>query len=344
MLVAQTRHLLGPKARGERFLHVDGRQPLREAVEHIGVGVAVLNALGHALVHLVEIAGHDDQQLAVVRSPAAWVVAELLELLLHDLGRPAHDVRDRFAELERLLQIARVEGREVERRLLPWLLARRVFVIVLFVGLVHPRAHGLVLVISLFEFDAVERVHGRRKTAVREQRPHVLIALDGHILALAIAGAKTLEFIEQQNAGLAFHHGGISQHLGNRVAGRSTHAVAEAVHLHFQKAVVEAQQLGQTTHQLGLAGAGQTPEADDDRAVDHLGQQIPRAHRIDEPIDQRVEPEELGFQRVGGDVQHLLAQCHAVAEQGLCVVCLVVDVHCVVGCRCSSCGCCRGDG
>ena len=53
MLISQPRHLLGPKAPSKRLLDVDARQPLRERVEHVGIGVAVLHALGHALVHLV---------------------------------------------------------------------------------------------------------------------------------------------------------------------------------------------------------------------------------------------------------------------------------------------------
>ena len=115
MLIPQPRHLLGPKAASQCLLDVDARQPLRERVEHVGIGVAVLHALGHALVHLVEIAGHQNQHLAVVRAPAGRIAPVLLEPFLHLQRSPAHDLDNRFTHLQGALQVARIVCREIER-------------------------------------------------------------------------------------------------------------------------------------------------------------------------------------------------------------------------------------
>ncbi|MNT01384.1 hypothetical protein D3C72_1358460 [compost metagenome] len=80
-------------------------------------------------------------------------------------------------------------------------------------------------------------------------------------------------------------------------------AVAEAVHLHFDEAVVKAQVLRQAPHELRLAGAGQAPQADDDRAADELRQHVPGAQRIDHAIDDLVDAEQLGLQRMGNGLQ-----------------------------------------
>ena len=61
--------------------------------------------------------------------------------------------------------------------------------------------------------------------------------------------------------------------------------------------------LGQAAHQLRLAGAREAPEADDDRAGDELRQHVPGAQRIDHAIDDVVDAEELGLQRMGHGLQ-----------------------------------------
>ena len=66
--------------------------------------------------------------------------------------------------------------------------------------------------------------------------------------------------------------------------------MAEAIHLHFDKAVVKTQQLHQSPHQLSLTCTRQTPQANDDWTLNQLWQQIPGPHGVDDAIDQGVEP------------------------------------------------------
>ena len=194
------------------------------------------------------------------------------------------------------------------------ILSRRSTRFILFVIAVGKRLRTLVLVVSLFHLYAIEHVERWRQAPVREQGPDVLIPPHRHVIALAVNGAKALELVKQQHAWLAFHNGRARQHGRNGVARLAAGAVAEAVHLHFHKAVVKAQQLSEPTRQLRLARAGQTPEADDHGAIDQLGQQIPRAHRVDQSVDQIVQSEELGFQGVCGDIENALAKRHASAQ------------------------------
>ena len=321
VLVAQSRHLFGPETSRQRLLHVDAGQALCELVEHVGVGVAVLHAAGHALVHLVEVAGHHDQQLAVVAAPGLRVGAKSLQALAHLLGRPAHDFGDGRGEFQRVLNVARVPDRQVVGRDF----ALRAFgARLLALGLVVQvqqlvgRVGGvfglLVLAVGQLHLDAVQRAQRRRHAPVRQQLPHVLVALDRQVFALAVDGAKALELVEQQDARLALRDGRAAQHGRDRVAPLA--AVAEAVHLHFDEAVVQAQELRHAAHQLGFAGAGQAPQADDDRALHQLGQQVPGAHRVHGAVDQCVQAKQLGFQLAGCVVEHALALAHATVQRG----------------------------
>jgi hypothetical protein len=214
---------------------------------------------------------------------------------MHLGGLPRHDLQQGLGQLQAALDLARLPGREVQLALLELLLVGGAVAVLLVLGI---RERGL---------DLAEHRERRRQAPVGQQRPHVLVALDLGVVAVAVHGAKALELVEHQDARRALDDARLGQHGRDRAAAVVAGAVAEAVHLHFDEAVVEAQVLGELAHQLRLAGAGQAPEADDDRAADELRQHIPGAQRFDHAIDDVVDAEEFFLQRSGDGLQVLRA-------------------------------------
>ena len=292
MFVAQARHLLGLEAPVQRLLHVDHAQLAGQAVKRIGFAVAVLDAGGQVFVGLVEIAADEYQQAAVVGLPVLLAaVAEAAQALLDLVGRPGHDLHQRHIQLQVALQLLGLPAAQLEAQL----------------GIASLGPFGVERGLGHRRFDVTQQGQRRRKPAVGQQRPDVLVALDAQFAALVVDGAEALELVQHQDAGLAFTHAGLGQHAGNALRPAPARAVGEAVHLHFDEAVVEAQELRQAAHELGLAGAGQPPQADDDRADHQLGHDVPRPHRIDDALDDGVDAEQLALQLGGNGLQLLVA-------------------------------------
>ena len=219
MLIAQPPYLLRPKTLGQCLLDIDAGQPLREAVKHISIGIAVLHTARHALVHFVQISGHQDQQLAVIRTPATGVRPEGCQPLTSLCRRPAHDVGDRLTQLECLLNIACIPGRQIEGRALALrllgLLHAPLFITVQIeqiIGRLDLRLRLLMQVIGQLHLDAIQRLQRRRQTPIGQQGPDILIALDRNIVTLAINRAVALKLIEQQHTGCIFGNRRLGQH------------------------------------------------------------------------------------------------------------------------------------
>ncbi|MCY1510907.1 hypothetical protein D9M68_452980 [compost metagenome] len=302
VVVAQPRDLLGLEAFGQRLLHVDERELLRQRVEDVGVGVAVFHPLGGLGVHLVEVARDEDQQLGVVGFPVVLRGAEGAQPRLDLVGLPGHDFEQRLAQLQAALELLRFPGRELQAALALGLASLGAVVLFVFIVVIGA-AVLVVLGPGQRRLDLAEHRQRRRQAAVREQRPHVLVALHARFLAAGVHGAKALELVEHEDAGRALGDARLGQHGRDRTPAAVARAVAEAVHLHFDEAVVKAQVLRQAPHELRLAGAGQAPQADDDRAADELRQHVPGAQRIDHAIDDLVDAEQLGLQRMGNGLQ-----------------------------------------
>jgi hypothetical protein len=298
VLVAQARHLLGLEAPVERLLDVDDAQLAGYGMEGVGIAVAVVDAGGELFVHLVEVAADEDEQAAVVGLPLPLAaLAEGAQPLLDLLGRPGHDLQQRFVELEVALQLLSLPAAQLEAQ----------------PGVRGLGAFGVEGGLGDGRFDVAQQRERRRQAAVGQQGPDVLVALDAQLAAFAVDGAKALELVEREDAGLALAHAGLRQHARDALRAAPARAVGEAVHLHFDEAVVETQQLGQAAHELGFAGAGQSPEADDDGPRDELGHLYPSPHRIDDAVDDGVDAEQLGLE-LGGDLLQLLVslrQLHA---------------------------------
>lgn len=71
-----------------------------------------------------------------------------------------------------------------------------------------------------------------------------------------------------------------------------------------------------TLRELRLASAGQAPQAEDDGALDDLGQHVPGAHRFNDAVDHLVDTEQLGLQ-LGGDGRQLGLALGQALVQGL---------------------------
>lgn len=70
MLIAQACHLFGLEALVERPLDVDDAQLAGQRMKDVGIAVAIIHAGGDVLIHLIEVAAHEDEQAAVVRLPS----------------------------------------------------------------------------------------------------------------------------------------------------------------------------------------------------------------------------------------------------------------------------------
>ncbi|MNV13162.1 hypothetical protein D3C71_1037930 [compost metagenome] len=315
MLVAQPGDLLGLEAFAERLLHIDEGELAREAVEDVGVGVAVFHALRGLVVHLVEVAADEHQQLAVVGLPGRKRLLKPREQGLHLHGRPLHDLGKWLLQLEHALEFLRVPGVELKA---VGLLAGALLLVV--VG-----ALGLVVRVGQLALDVGQCTQSGRQAPVGQQRPHILVALYLDLLALGAHCAKALELVQHQHARCALVDAGVAQHARDGRAAVAR-AVAEAVHLHFDKTVVKAQQLRQAPRELGLARARQAPQADDDGAGDELGQNVPGADGIDHAVDHVVDAKQLGLELCCGICQRLLplgqqlpvgsARCVPLARRG----------------------------
>ena len=212
------------------------------------------------------------------------------------------------------LEFARVRGVELELGRLGGLGAGIGGLVVIVCVFFAPRGVELgrsQAIVQLFQ----ERKR-RRQSPVRQQAPDILVAGHLDVVALVVDGAVALKLVQQQDAGLALGNARFAQHARDGIGLVPARAVAEAVHLHFDKAVVKTQLVRKSERELRLASAGQAPQAEDDGALDDLGQHVPGAHRFNDAVDHLVDTEQLGLQ-LGGDGRQLGLALGQALVQGL---------------------------
>ena len=236
VVVAQARNLLRLKALGQRAFHINQRQAAGDLVEDVGIGVAIFHAAGSFAVHLVQVAAHKHQEAAVIRLPALLRLAERHQQLVDVVIAPLHDLDQGLGQLQAALERLRVPGVDlVAHFLLFALLFRLVFVLAL----------GLIQRVRQLALHVVQLRQGGRQLAVRQQGPHVLVALNLTVFAAPAHRAVALELVQHQDAGLALDHARVLERARDGGCAIAAAVLAKAVHLHFDKAVVKTQELGQ---------------------------------------------------------------------------------------------------